>query len=148
MRQRLDATFDRVGTIDPKAPELQSDFAKYLCVLVSGYIERAIVEIVQEHARRNGSPTLQKFLEANTNKIANLNPQRIIDFLGSFSKELRREIEKFLSEDQREAINTIVSNRHLIAHGRESGISYSEVRNHYEKSQNLIVRVQEICLRE
>ena len=76
MRQRLDATFERVGTIDSNTLELQSDFAKYLCVLVSGYIERAIVEIVQEHARRNGSLTLQKFVEARTRRSTNLDPKK------------------------------------------------------------------------
>ena len=146
IKQRLDATFDRVGTINPESLELQSDFAKYLCILVSGYIERAIVEIVQEHARRNGSTTLQKFVEANTNKITNLNPQKIADFLGNFSKEWGHEIKEFLSGDQRAAIGAIVSNRHQIAHGRESEITYNQVRYYYQKSQNLIDRVQKLCL--
>ena len=146
MKQRLDATFERIETIDSSALELKSDFAKYLCILVSGYIERAIAEIVQEHARLNGSPTLQKFVEARTNRTVSANPQKIIDLLGSFNKEWRHKIEEFLSGDQGAAVGTIVSNRHQIAHGRESQITYSEVRNYYKKSQNLIVRVQELCL--
>ncbi len=146
MKQRLDATFERVGTIDSNAFELQSDFAKYLCVLVSGYIERAIAEIVQEHASRNGSPTLQKFVESRTNRTVSAKPQKIIELLGSFSEEWRREIEGFISEDQKEAINSIVENRHQIAHGHESQITYSTIHDYYKKSQNLIIRVQELCL--
>lgn len=146
MKQRLDDTFKRIETIGSGTLELKSDFAKYLCVLVSGYIERAIVEIVQEHARRNGSPTLQKFVGASTDKITNLNPQKIADFLRSFSKEWGHEIDEFLSGDQRAAIGAIVSNRHQIAHGRESEITYSQVHDYYQKSQNLIDRVQKLCL--
>lgn len=32
MKQRLDSTFERIGTIDPGSLELQKDFARYLCV--------------------------------------------------------------------------------------------------------------------
>ncbi len=138
MKQRLDATFECIETIDSSALELKSDFAKYLCVLVSGYIERAIAEIVQEHARRNGSSTLQKFVEARTSKTQSAHPQRIIELLGSFRKEWGHEIKQSLSEDQWAAIHSMVRNRHQIVHGRD----------YYEKSHNLIIRVQELCLGE
>jgi hypothetical protein len=51
LRQHLDATFKRIGSVDSDL-ELLSDFARYLCVLVSGYIERAVAELLLEHARR------------------------------------------------------------------------------------------------
>jgi hypothetical protein len=51
LKQRLDATFERAGRVGSDL-ELQSDFARYLCVLVSGYMEKAVVELVLEHSRR------------------------------------------------------------------------------------------------
>ena len=68
LKQRLDATFDRVKGVGQDT-ELQSDFARYLCVLVSGYIEKAVVELVLEHTRRKGQPTLQRFVEQRTEEI-------------------------------------------------------------------------------
>ena len=47
MKQRLDATFKRANVVGPDL-KLQADFARYLCVLVSGYIERAVVAFVLE----------------------------------------------------------------------------------------------------
>jgi hypothetical protein len=64
LKKRLDATFQRIKDLDTSPDlEVRSDFARYLCVLVSGYLEKAVVELVQEHARTNGSPTLQRFVE-------------------------------------------------------------------------------------
>ena len=62
MKQRLDATFNRANVVGPEL-KLQADFARYLCVLVSGYIEKAVVAFVLEHARQRGGPTLQRFIE-------------------------------------------------------------------------------------
>ena len=51
MKKRLDATFERYRRLDPSVDlEVQSDFARYLCVLVAGYLETAVAELVLEHA--------------------------------------------------------------------------------------------------
>ncbi len=146
MKQRLDDTFERIKTIDPGSLELQKDFARYLCVLVSGYVERAIAQIVQEHARRNGSPTLQKFVEAKTNRFTNAKTGKIMNFLGSFDKDWHQEIERYLAEGSGEAIDSVVSNRHQIAHGGDSQITYSQIRDYYTRAQELVNRVERLCL--
>ncbi len=48
--------------MSPDNLELWADYARYLCILVSGYIETSISYIIREHARRNGSLTLQKYI--------------------------------------------------------------------------------------
>ena len=91
LKQQLDATFKRVKSADQE-PELQSDFARYLCVLVSGYIERAIVALVLEHAREKGAPTLQHFVERRTKKFANPNANRIQELLGDFDSSWQEKL--------------------------------------------------------
>jgi len=61
LRQVLDDTFKRATAIGPD-PELQSDFARYLCVLVSGFLEKAVVEVILEHSRRHSQPSIQRFI--------------------------------------------------------------------------------------
>lgn len=148
MKQRLDDTFERINTIDPGSLELQKDFARYLCVLVSGYIERAIAQIVQEHARKNGSSTLHKFVAAKTSRFTSANPEKIMALLGSFNKDWHREIKEYLDEGSGDAINSVVTNRHKIAHGHDSQITFSQIRDHYTKAKGLVNRVEELCLEE
>ena len=70
-QQRIEAVFARSAALDYN-PELLADHAKYLCVLVSGFIEKSLSEIVLEHARRVGAPSLQRFVEIN--RICNEKP--------------------------------------------------------------------------
>ena len=65
LRKRLDSTFERMEQVsDDVELELLSDFARYLCVLVSGFLEQSVVALVLEHVRRNSSPTVQNHIEA------------------------------------------------------------------------------------
>ena len=117
LKQRLDSTFKRANNIGQDA-ELQSDFARYLCVLVSGYIEKALIELVLEHARQRGAPTLQRFVEQQTTKrFNNPNASRVQELLGSFDTGWQKEIEKFLIDERKDAVDSIVALRNAIAHG-------------------------------
>ena len=87
LKSQLDEVFERAERVDRDTDtELKSDLARYLCVLVSGYVEQAVVAMVQEHARKNGVPTLIAFVEKNTRQIGSPKAERILDLLGSFDK--------------------------------------------------------------
>jgi len=77
LKQRLDATFERIDEIDSVAIEVQSDFAKYLCVLVSGFLERSIVELVQEHAEEKDRLHFQISLRIEPNVFQTQNPIKL-----------------------------------------------------------------------
>src|SRR5438552_2270319 len=108
LRQALDHTFSRAAAIGPDT-ELQSDFARYLCVLVSGFLENAIVELILEHARRHSHPSIQRFVEYRSRKIANVNCQRLLDILGTFDPGWRNDLEKFLLDERQAAVDCIVA---------------------------------------
>ena len=146
LKQQLDATFKRVKSVSQE-PELQSDFARYLCVLVSGYIERAMVELVLEHARENGTPTIQHYVEQRMKRFANPNTERIQNLLGDFDPSWREKLWEFLDEEQKAAINSIVNQRNAIVHGGSSGITYNRIREYYQQAQRVIDRVEELCVR-
>ena len=146
MKQRLDATFDRVKGVQHD-PELQSDFAKYLCVLVSGYIERAMVELVLEHARGKGAPTLLRFVEQRTRTFTNANASRIQELLGNFDPTWRQELEeKVLVDEWKDAVDNVVSLRNIIAHGGSVGLTYSRIGEYYQRAQYVIDQIADLCI--
>ena len=148
MKQRLDATFDRVKGVDYD-PELQSDLAKYLCVLVSGYIERAMVELVLEHAQGKGAPTLQRFVEQRTKTFTNANASRIQELLGSFDPAWRQELEEnVLVDEWKDAVDSVVSLRNTIAHGGSVGLTYRRIGEYYQRAQHVIDQVARLCVPE
>ncbi len=142
LKKHLDATFQRIRRLPPSADlEIQSDFARYLCVLVSGYLEKAVSELVLEHARRNGSPTLQRFVEKQTRHFSNANSERLLTLLGSFDPEWRRDLESALAVEQRDALDSVVRLKNSIAHGGMAGLTYQRITEYYATVQQVVERV-------
>ncbi len=145
LRKRLDATFERCGKLSSADLEVQSDFARYLCVLVSGYLERAVAELVLEHARRSGGPTLQRYVEANTKRFANANCEKLKRLLGSFHLDWRARLDLVLVDEFKDAVDSIVSLRNIIAHGGSAGITYSRIKGYYVLVQIVVDEIADLC---
>ena len=145
MKQRLDATFERVRSVGSD-PEIQSDFARYLCVLVSGYLENAVVELVVEHARKKGAPTLQRFVEQQTRRFTNVRAQRLQELLGSFNPDWRRDLEEFLVDERKDAVDSVIALRNNIAHGESVGLTYNRIDEYYRQVQLVVDRVRDLCV--
>ena len=144
LKQKLDATFNRVDFVGDNL-ELKSDFAKYLCILVSGYLERSIVEIVQDHARRCGAPTLQRFVEQKTKRFTNANSHKILELLGSFNQDWRNQIDEFLKDDLKDAVDSIVALRNAIAHGNSVSLTYQRISDYYRRVQTVVQEIADLC---
>jgi HEPN superfamily RiboL-PSP-like protein len=144
LKQRLDATFKRAAQVGSDL-ELQSDFACYLCILVSGYLERAIIEIVLEHSRQNSSPSIQRFVESRTRNLTNLNSERLRQLFGSLNADWQQDLELFLVDERKDAIDSIVNLRNTLAHGRPAGVTYNRVAGYYEQIQNVIDHIIYLC---
>jgi len=145
LRQRLDAAFDRVKGINPDDLELRSDFARYLCVLVSGYLENAVAELALEHARNSGGPTLQRFVDQRTRHFTNANSQKLKDLLGSFDPDWREALDAFAVDGIKDAVDGVVDLRNKIAHGESIGITFQRVSEYYSRVQKVVDYVADLC---
>lgn len=130
LKMRLDSTFDRAGTISAE-PELQSDFARYLCVLVSGFFENAIIALVLDFAERRSAPEVASYVEKQLDQWTNPNTEKICTLLGAFDPDWRKQAETYLVDEKKEGINSLVKLRHKIAHGESVGTTLSQVRAYY-----------------
>jgi hypothetical protein len=145
LKRRLDASFERIRDVGPDL-ELHSDFARYLCVLVSGYLEKAVVELVLEHARNSGGPTLQRFVEIRTRRFANANASRLIEFLGSFNPDWRAKLEVVVIYELKDAVDSVVRLKNTIAHGESVGVTYRRIEEYYARVQRVIDEVADLCV--
>jgi RiboL-PSP-HEPN len=144
LKQRLDATFKRLDGVEIDI-ELQSDFARYLCVLVSGYLENAVYELVVEHARKTGAPSLQRFVEQRTKSFTNAKAQKLTDLLGDFDPEWRSVLSQFLVGDLKDAVDGVVDLRNKIAHGESVGATYARVVDYYARVQKVVEFIADVC---
>lgn len=129
-RQSLDHLFLEVKKISDL--ELQAHFARYICVLVSGFVENSIRAILYEYSSKRSNEQVLGFVFARLAKITNLNQQRIGELLGDFSNEWQDVFNKTISDEQKDAFDSILANRHQIVHGKSVGISFVRVKEYYK----------------
>jgi hypothetical protein len=144
LEQRLSATFKRVGGVGADL-ELQADFARYLCVLVSGYLEKAVAELVLEHARKANVATLQRFVDRRTRRFANANSEKLKGLLGSFDQDWRDTLETFVIDDLKDAVDSLAGLRNRIAHGESVGVTYRRISDYYSRIQKVVDCIADLC---
>ena len=106
-----------------------------------------MVELVLEHARGKGAPTLLRFVEQRTRTFTNANASRIQEPLGSFDPAWRQELEEnVLVDEWKDAVDSVVSLRNIIAHGGSVGLTYGRIGEYYQRAQHVIDRVANLCV--
>lgn len=131
LRMRLDATFGRCP-LSSADFEVQADYAKYLCILVSGFFENAIVALILDYVERRSAPEVAVFVERQLDRWTNPNSEKINTLFGSFNNDWRLSLNGYLVDERKDSINSLVALRHKIAHGESVGTSLSQVKAHYK----------------
>ncbi len=98
-------------------------------MLSAGFLENALCEIYGDFCKRAASEHVANFANNSLSRIQNPKTNRFIETASSFKKSWGENLEAFTEEDGRkEAIDFIMANRHLIAHGKISNISVAQVK--------------------
>ena len=143
LRKRLDATFARAPA--PNADlESQADFAKYLCVLVSGFFENALVALLLDYAERRSAPEVVSFVDRQLDRWTSPKAEKIIELFGAFSPDWRDALSNYLVDERKDSINSLVALRHKVAHGDSVGTSLSQVRAHYKAILEVVEHVEQL----
>jgi len=144
-KKRLDATFERTSKVGAD-PELLSDLARYLCVLVAGFLEQAVIEIALEHVRTHSQASIHRHVESRLRRFTSANTQNVIDLLGSFDPDWRADLDGYLVDQHKDAVNSVVNLRHTVAHGRFTGVTMASVRDYYEQVKQVVEHCTNLCI--
>ncbi len=144
-KQHLDAVFSLVGQM-PLDEEVLSHWAKYLCVLTSGFIENSLRMILQNYAVQHSNQPVATFVSARVEGLTNLNDERIAQLLGSFSPTWREAFLTMRSSEQKDAIDSVLANRHLIAHGRPVSLTLARMKQYYSEISKVMKIIDEDCI--
>ena len=102
-------------------------------MLTAGFLENSIQEVYGEFVRGASSPAVARFAESKLDRINNPKVKQFVETARSFKPECAEGLEAFLNEEdglRRNAIDSIMSNRHQIAHGGSAQITVSRVREY------------------
>jgi hypothetical protein len=147
-RQRLDTLFSRASSFSNPAD--QSEWSKYLCVLVSGFVEESLRVLLEEYCKSHASQNILSFVSSELKDITNCKTGKITTILRRFNPAWEA---TFLNQIQansriageiKDSIDSVISNRHLIAHGKSVGISYSTVSQYYSNVKKAVATLEAV----
>ncbi len=143
-QQRLDNLFSKAGTLSTDI-EVQAHWARYLCVLVSGFIEMAVRETYSQYARNKAAPYVANFVDGRLRGFQNPNMERILQLTRLFSPQWEEHLRNSIEGEPKDAIDSIVANRNRIAHGEDVGITYVRIKSYYESAIKVVEVIEEQC---
>lgn len=122
-------------------PELLGHWGRYLCVLTAGFLENSIRSLYARRAHRKSSKDVAAFVAKTLDRIQNPKASKFIEVARDFDGNAAEELENFLAEDnarRKNAIDSIMANRHLIAHGRNTSISVARVKEYLKEIVDVV----------
>lgn len=144
--QRLSSLIARTDEASNSNLELQAHWAKYLCVLCAGFLENSLSEIYAEYARVSANEAVAGYVARQLNRIQNPNVQKILDTTYQFKKLWGDMLSDYIVKDGRkEAIETIMTNRHKIAHGEDSNVTILRVKEYLAKIVEVVEFMENQC---
>lgn len=145
-KQRLDWLIGEASRFQGDQLELQAHWARYLCVLAAGFLENALSEVYSKYAKTSANPQVSNYVESVLGKIQNPKSKKFLETSRAFDRSWEESLSTFIDTDGRkDAIDAIMSNRHLIAHGKDSGISLVRVKEYLKKGIEVIEFIEAQC---
>ncbi len=143
-KQRLDNLFKQISAFSENI-ELQSQWARYLCVLTSGFLETSICAIYNRLAGQSASPYVANFVKSQLGGFQNPKMGKILELTGAFNPQWANELETATEGELKDAVDSIVANKNHIAHGRDVGITYTRIKNYYEEAIKVVDLIEKLC---
>lgn len=114
--------------------EFKSHIAKYLCIMCSGFVEKALENTLYNYYRnKTDNDDLKKYISENLRRVNNPKKERIVSTVKSFSTEFSEMIHNYIDNERKMALETLMINRNKIAHGESSDITISQIESNFNK---------------
>lgn len=143
-KKRLDDIFKLIDKISDE--ETKAHFSRYLCVLVSGFIENSMKYLICEYARSSASPKIVNYIQAKADSMTNLNCEKVKQILCLFSKTWLELFEDKIGESEKDALDSVIANRNSIVHGKSVGLTFARIKDYYEKVKAIIDYIDNSCI--
>ena len=127
-------------------PIENSYLASYLTVYISGIYEETIETIIKEKFSRLNRNYVDRYIEKTVGQgFRNPNIENIRNLLKKINSRWSKIIGG-LPILNKSALNSIVSNKNLLAHGQSTNLTLREVLQYYSNSRLIIEKIDEIVL--
>jgi hypothetical protein len=143
-KKGLDDALERFESGAKAGTEIQSDLARYYCVLLSGFVEKSIVTLLTAYAQEGTNKSVQRYVGNNLSKLRNPNEEKAREILKVFNPEWSKKFKDEISDAQAAAIDSVVLLRNKIAHGVDTDVTIDRVREYKKLVFDVVELVEQI----
>ena len=136
--------FEKVKST-PADEETFSLLAKYLCIVVSGFLETSVREIYDDYAQNKAHRNVSGYVSKQLRRFHNPKMNNILALAESFCPRWKEEMERVVGTEIVDAVNSVVNIRNNIAHGVNVGITLGRIKEYYVKVVELITLIERQC---
>ena len=118
--------------------------AQLVTVWASGYLEATCREVVLDYTKKRADDSVVNYVSRTLDRFHNPRFEKILDLLRGLDEDSADLIMRFADGQIKVSVNSIVANRHRIAHGKSTQISMAQVLGYYGDAQRLARRMKEV----
>lgn len=137
LKKGLARRFTLVGGCNAD-PELMAEFAAYLCVQVTGYVEQTIRLAATEYASKRSDDRTTRYVASTLTGFQNANFERILQLVARFDKRWRSELEQRCNDEMRNSLGSVLAIRNQVAHGASVDITYQRSVEYFRNIEKLV----------
>lgn len=115
--------------------ENKTKLAELMTIWASAYLEASCREIMMSYTKRRAAPAVTAYVIHHLNRFYNPKTDKILMLVRRFDENIAEDLEEFSRGQITDSINSIVANRHRIAHGRASGINMAQIVQYFEDAR-------------
>lgn len=115
-------------------------WGRYACVTCTGYLEVALRLVIRNYVQSKATAEIAAYVVRDMEAVQNPKAERIVKVLRCFSDRWADEMDGYFAANPevKDAIDSLMANRHLIAHGRPCSISLGRVTSYFEQADQAI----------
>ncbi|MFC9768793.1 HEPN domain-containing protein [Rhodococcus jostii] len=130
-KKRLESVITEVAGAT-LSPELIAHYSRYLCVLVSGYAEQSIKELVTQYVRLRSEERIHRYVGGQLKRLRNIDTEKLRQLIESFDPLWWQELSTN-RQDELAASDSVATIRNSVSHGGDSGITLMTVRQYFDQ---------------
>lgn len=124
--------------------ETQAHMSKFLCVQSSGYLENVVKSLIESYLDKSCPQSVSRFVQKKVSNLTNLEFEKLCSFLDSFDSNWKLNFANQISDEQKAALNSIISQRNAIAHGNPSSITFNSINNYFKDLEDIIIILESV----
>jgi hypothetical protein len=66
--------------------------------------------------------------------------------IGSFDADWQRDLQAYLVDEYKDAVNSVINLRHTVAHGRHTGVTMAGIQTYYGRVKDVVDHCTALCI--